>query len=198
MMDKLPDVVPTATIAAAKEHLAKNGLKSADPQKLEAYTVKSFFKAFSKLLGEVGLNGSDLNIHTLASSIAREVFQIVAAKMEESSSHTPSLAPVPTSVPAPRPVPAPTPAAVTATVAVDQTIEIMPWLEGILLPRRCKPEAVAAVAEWIADDVGYFTVGELQEAYREDSEAMSAQIGGKCKEVHIGVGHIKFLLKQLA
>ena len=45
---------------------------------------------------------------------------------------------------------------------------------------------------------GYVTFGELQEAYREDSEGMSTQIGGKCKEVHIGVGHIKFLLKQLA
>jgi hypothetical protein len=197
IMDELPDVVPSATIAAVKKHLANNGLQSADPQKLEAHTVKSFFKAFSMLLGEVGLNGSDLNIHALASSIAREVFLIVAAKMEESSSHTPSLAPVPTSVPARRPIPAPTSAAVAVTVAVDQTMEIMPWLEGILLPRRCKPEAVAAVAEWIADEEGYFTVGELQEAYREDPEAISAQVGEKCKEVQIGAGHIKFLLKQL-
>ena len=185
MMDKLPDVVPTATIAAAKEHLAKNGLKSADPQKLEAYTVKSFFKAFSKLLGEVGLNGSDQNIHTLASSIAREVFQIVTAKMEETGHHSSGLAPAPA-------------AAASALAVTDPTMEIKPWLEAMLLPRECQPERVAVMAKWIAKQ-GYRTIGELQEAYREDPDDMRKELTEKCKEpeIDIGAGHVKFLIKQL-
>ena len=71
-----------------------------------------------------------------------------------------------------------------------------PWLESLLLPRKCKAEKVAALAESLEEE-GFLTLEELVTAFEEDP-SIDAQIKEKCQELGLGVGHVRALIKAIS
>ena len=80
----LPDVVPEATIARAKEMLVANGITSFTDS-FERCTVRSFMGQFKTFLG---VQGHDYNYHRLVSTVASEVHKQLQQAGSPSSPHS--------------------------------------------------------------------------------------------------------------